>query len=160
MRADSLSSTEEVCQLSTSTSRGVFPQDYICEGTLCFLLQVKWTPRFPNSKEGRISLQRLNAGSLFISQDESMYDSTLETLQKALGLHLISIRVLTFLWHRRGLRSSVLQKLRMPDTSWVLLGISISLRQLESDPRSHASLLEASVLSCQTSLDSWGIHCK
>ena len=31
MRADSLASTEEVRQLSTSTSRGGFPQQYLCE---------------------------------------------------------------------------------------------------------------------------------
>ena len=31
MRADSLSSTEEVSQLSTSTSRGVFPQHFVYE---------------------------------------------------------------------------------------------------------------------------------
>ena len=57
---------------------------------MCFLLQVKWTPRSPDSKEGRISLQRLNAGSSFISQDEMLSESNVETLQNALGLHLIS----------------------------------------------------------------------
>ena len=31
MSADSRSSNEEVSQLSTSTSRGVFPQEYVCE---------------------------------------------------------------------------------------------------------------------------------
>ena len=31
MRADSLSLTEEVSQLSTSTSRGVFNPEYVCE---------------------------------------------------------------------------------------------------------------------------------
>ena len=31
MRADSVVSTEEVCKLSTNTSRGGFPQQYVCE---------------------------------------------------------------------------------------------------------------------------------
>ena len=66
-------------------------------GTLCFLLQVKWTPRCPDWKEGRISLQRFNAGSSFISQDERMSESTVETLQNALGLNLISTRGFKFL---------------------------------------------------------------
>ena len=68
-------------------------------GTLCFLLQVKWTPRCPDSTEVRISLQRLNAGSSFISQDEMLSESTLETLQNALGLHLISKSGVIFFLH-------------------------------------------------------------
>ena len=99
MRAGSLSSTEDVSQLSTTKSRGLFPQEYVLRRTLIFLLQVKWTPRCPDSKEGQISLQRLNAGSSFIAQDERMSESPIETLQKALGLYLISKRGLTFLWH-------------------------------------------------------------
>ena len=68
-------------------------------GTLCFLLQVKWTPRCPDSKEGQISLQRLNAGSSFISQDERMTESPIKTLQNAVGLDLFSIRGFTSLCH-------------------------------------------------------------
>ena len=56
------------------------------------MLQAKWTPRCHDLKEGQISLQRLNACSSFISQDERMSESPVETLQKALGLHLISKR--------------------------------------------------------------------
>ena len=99
MRAGSLSSTEDVSQLSTNTSRGLFPQEYVLRKTLTFLFQMKWTPRCPDSKEGQISLQRLNAGPSFIAQDERMSESPIETLQKALGLYLISKRGLTFLWH-------------------------------------------------------------
>ena len=98
MRADSLSSTEEATQRSTSTSRGVFPQEYVLRRTLCFLLQVKLTPRCPDSKEGQISMQRLNAGSSFILQVERMSESPVETLQKALGPYLISKRGLTSVW--------------------------------------------------------------
>ena len=67
-------------------------------GTLCFMLQAKWTPRCPDSKESQISLQRLHACSSFISKDERMSESPVETLQKALGLHFISERGLTWLW--------------------------------------------------------------
>ena len=66
-------------------------------GNQCFMLKVKLTPRCPDSKEGRISLQRLNAGSSFIAKDERISESPIETLQKALGLYLISKRGLTFL---------------------------------------------------------------
>ena len=91
----------------------------------------------------------LIAGSSFISQDESLSESTAETLQKALGLHLIWKGASHPFDSSRGSRSSVLQKLRMPDTSWILLGIPISLCQLESDFWFLASLLAASVLFCQ-----------
>ena len=66
-------------------------------GTLYFMLQAKWTPRCPDKKEVQISVQRLHACSSFISQDERMSESPVETLQKALGLHLISKRDLTCL---------------------------------------------------------------
>ena len=67
-------------------------------GPLCFMLQAKWTPRCHDYKEVQISLQRLHACSSFISQDERMYESPVEKLQKALGLHFISKRGLTCLW--------------------------------------------------------------
>ena len=67
-------------------------------GTLCFLLQAKWTRRCPDKKEVQISLQRLHACSSFISQDQRMSESPVETLEKALGLHFISKMGLTCLW--------------------------------------------------------------
>ena len=54
-------------------------------------------PEIPDLKEGQISLQRLNAGSSFIAEDERMSESPLETLQNDLGLYLLSTRGLTFL---------------------------------------------------------------
>ena len=42
------------------------------EALLCFLPQVEWTPRCPDSKEGRFPCSGLNAGPYFISQDEGM----------------------------------------------------------------------------------------
>ena len=38
-------------------------------------------PEIPDLKEGQISLQRLNAGSSFIAQEERMSESPIETLQ-------------------------------------------------------------------------------
>ena len=90
MRADSLSSNEEVSLLSTSASRGVSLRNMYVRGTLCFMLQAKWTPRCPDYKEVQISLQRLHAFSSFISQDERMSESPVEILEKALGLHFLS----------------------------------------------------------------------
>ena len=58
-------------------------------GTLCFLSQVEWTPRGPDSKEGAISLQWLKFRLVFISQDEGMSESPVETLEKALCVRLI-----------------------------------------------------------------------
>ena len=95
MRADSLTLTEEVRQLSKVLQEEFSLRNMYVTGTLCFLLQVKWTPRCPDSKEGKIYWQILSAGSSFISQDERMSESHVETLQKAIGLHLISTRGLT-----------------------------------------------------------------
>ena len=89
MRAHSLASTEEVYQLSKSTSSGGLPQQYVCERDPVFLTQVEWTPRCPDSKEGRFPCSGFNAGLSFISQDEGMSKSPVETLGKALGHCLI-----------------------------------------------------------------------
>ena len=43
----------------------------------------------PDSKKGRISLQWLQLGSCFMSQDEGMSESPVETLEKVVGLRLI-----------------------------------------------------------------------
>ena len=71
-------------------------------GTLCFMLQAKWTPRCPDSKEGQISLQRLHACSSFIWKNERRSQTHVGTLQKALGLHIISKRGLTSLWQLKS----------------------------------------------------------
>ena len=43
----------------------------------------------PDSKKGRISLPWLKIGSCFMSQDEGMSESPVETLEKAIGVCLI-----------------------------------------------------------------------
>ena len=47
MRADSLSSTEVVSHLSTSTSSGVFPQGYVCENDPVFYASSEIDPEIP-----------------------------------------------------------------------------------------------------------------
>ena len=81
MRADSLSLTEEGSQLETSTSGEFSLSSRDVRGSLCFLSQVEWSPRGPDSKEGPISLRGLNSGSSFISQDEGMTESPVESLE-------------------------------------------------------------------------------
>ena len=44
---DSLSSTEEVSQLSTSTSGGAFPQKYVCESDSVFSASNIMGPEMP-----------------------------------------------------------------------------------------------------------------
>ena len=72
---DSQDSIEEVCQLSIITSRGVFPQEYVCEREPVFCASSEMDPELPDTKEAWISLQRLNAGSSFLSQDERISES-------------------------------------------------------------------------------------
>ena len=66
-------------------------------GTLCFLSQVEWTARDPDSKEGRISIQGLKFWLVFHLKDEGMYESPVETLEKAVVLSLLWIGVITSL---------------------------------------------------------------
>ena len=57
MRADSLASTQEVCELSTSPQQEPSLSNRYVGGTQSLLSQVEWTKRGPDSKEGGISLQ-------------------------------------------------------------------------------------------------------
>ena len=59
----------------------------------------------------------LNAGSSFISQDEGMSESPVETLEKAIVLHLFWMGASHPFDTSRGALSSMLQKLMMPDSS-------------------------------------------
>ena len=89
MRADSLSLTEEVNQFSTSTSSGVFPQQYVGQRDSVLSVTSGMYRERPDSKKGRISLQWLKLGLCFMSQDEGMSESPVETLEKVVGLRLI-----------------------------------------------------------------------
>ena len=50
MGANALSLNEEVCQISTSTSRGVFPLEYICEKDPVFSASYEMYPEIPGLK--------------------------------------------------------------------------------------------------------------
>ena len=65
MRADSLSLTEEVSQFSTSTSSGVFPQQYVGERDSVLSVSSGMYRERPESKEGQISLQWLKFRLVF-----------------------------------------------------------------------------------------------
>ena len=81
----------------------------------------------------------LNAGLSFISQDEGMSESPVETLEKALGPHLFQQEASHPFDTLRGTRSSILQMVTKPDSSSKLIGIPISLWQLEREPGSPTS---------------------
>ena len=119
-------------------------------GTLNLLPHVQWILRFPDSKESLISMPELNAGSSFISQDKGISESSVQSLEKALGHSLIWTWGLSSLDTLRDPRCSMLQKVPRPDTSWKLIGITISLWKLEKDTWSPTSTSEASVLLGQT----------
>ena len=92
---DSLSSTEEVSQLSTSTSIGAFPQKYVCESDCVFCRKYNGPQDALTQKKAGIPCSALNAGSSFISQDEGMSESPVETLEKAVVLNLFWTEGLT-----------------------------------------------------------------
>ena len=92
---DSLSSTEELSQLSKAPQEEPSLRNRYVRGTLCFLLQVKWTTKCPDSKKAGFPCSGLNAGSYFISQDEGMTESPVETIEKSVVLHLFRTQGLT-----------------------------------------------------------------
>ena len=96
---DSLSSTEEVSQLSTSTSRLASLRNRYLRGTLCFLTQVNGPQDALTQKKPGFPCSGLNAGSYFISQDEGMREFTVEALEKAIILHLFWTEGLTSFRH-------------------------------------------------------------
>ena len=64
---------------------------------MCFLSQVEWTARDPDSEEGQISLQWLKFSLVFHLKDEGMSEYPVETLEKAVVLRLIWIGRITSL---------------------------------------------------------------
>ena len=96
-------------------------------------------PEMPrDKKEVQIYLQRLHACSSFISQDERMSVSPVETLEKTLGLHFISKMGLTCLWQ---LESHVGFTPSNFDDAWQFLNIvrnpNITVSNRKRDLNSH-----------------------
>ena len=94
---DSLSSTEEVSKLSTSTSRGAYPQKQVCESDSVFCLKYNGPRNALSQKKAGFPCSAFNAGSSFISQDEGMSESPVETLLKAIVLNVFWTEGLTFI---------------------------------------------------------------
>ena len=71
----------------------------IWEGLCVFCL--KWNGPWNAliQKKAGFLCSSLNAGSSFISQDERVIESPVETLEKAIVLHLFWTEGLTYLWH-------------------------------------------------------------
>ena len=78
------------------------PSNRYVRGTPRFLPQVEWTPRCLIQKNVRFPCSGLNVGSSFISQDERMSESPVETLEKAPAPCLIWIGSLISLSHLKG----------------------------------------------------------
>ena len=92
---------------------------------LCFLPQVEWSREALTQKKAGYPCSGLNAGSCFISQDEGMTVSPVETLEKAIVLHLFWTEGLTSFDTSKGALSSLIQKVTMPDSSGKLIGTPI-----------------------------------
>ena len=86
--------------------------------TLCFLSQVEWTARDPESKEGQISLQWLKFRLVFHLKDEGMSVSPVETLEKGVVLCLIWKGGITPLWY---LERHTELKASKGDDAWLFL---------------------------------------
>ena len=59
----------------------------------------------------------MNAGSYFISKDEGMTESPVETLEKAIVLHLFWTEGLTSFGHIESWAEFIVQKVTIPDSS-------------------------------------------
>ena len=86
-------------------------------GTVFSLSQVEWTVKEAlTQKKAGIPFNGLNSGSCFMSQDEGMSESPVETVEKAVGCRLIWTRGITSFDTWRGTRNSMLQTVTMPDS--------------------------------------------
>ena len=71
----------------------------------------------PDTKKAGFPCSGLNFGSCFMSQDEGMPETPVETLEKAVSLRLIWTGGINHFDISRGTRNSMLQKVTMPYTS-------------------------------------------
>ena len=122
---------------------------WMWEWPCVFFLKWNGPEEILTQKKAGFPCSGLNSGSCFISQDEGMSESPVETLDKVIVLRLIWIGVITSLWY---LERHTEFKASKGDDAWLFLKMdrnpNITL-PLESEPWSPASNTEASVLSCQ-----------
>ena len=69
--------------------------------TLFFLSQVVGPWKALTQKKARFPCSGINSGSSFLSQDEDMSESRVETVEKDIGLCLIWTGRMTSLWHHK-----------------------------------------------------------
>ena len=118
-------------------------------GTLCFLSQVEWSTRGPDSTEDRISLQWLKFRLVFhLTRWRDVWIPCGDPRESCRSLPHLDRKnhILLTTCEAQGIQCF---KRWGCLTLWKWIGIPISVFQLESEPRSPASLPEASVLSCQ-----------
>ena len=128
---------------SLQSAIGMWEEPWVC----C----LKWSGYWDSLTKNKVGFpwSGLNEGSSFISQDNGMSESSVETLEKTLVPRLIWPGGLTSLDTLRGSWSSMLQMVTRPDSSWKLIGIPRSFWKLERDAWSPTSSPEVSVLYFQ-----------
>ena len=115
------------------------------EGPCVFCL--KWNgPRDTlTQKKAGISCSGLNSGSCFISQDEGMSESPVESLEKAIVLCLKWIGVITSLWY---LERHTEFKASKRDNAWLFL-------KMDRNPNITVPTIKWALVSC---LNSRSVH--
>ena len=89
----------------------------MCEGTCVFCLKWNGPQEALTQKKARFPCSGLHSGSSFISQDEGMSESPVETLEKAVDVRLIRQGASYPFNTSRGTRNSMLHKVTMPESS-------------------------------------------
>ena len=117
--------------------------------TLCFLSQLEWTARDPDSKEGWNSLQWLKFRLVFhLTRLRDVWILCGDPRENpSFPPHLESVPHIS--WHLESLVVFNASQVTSPDSSWKFIGIPRSFWKLERDAWSPTSPPEACVLSLQ-----------
>ena len=86
------------------------------EGLCVFCLKWNGTGDALTQKKAGFPCSGLNAGSYFISQDEGMTESPVETLERAIVLHLFWTEGITCFGHIERCAEFIASKVTMPDS--------------------------------------------
>ena len=106
-RADSQDFIKEVAHIPTTPQEEPSLSNRYVRGTLNFMRHVQWIPRFPESKESRISLQWLECRLFFLLKIQRDVGIFCAVPRENPMFHLIWTGGLTSLYTLRGPRSSV-----------------------------------------------------
>ena len=110
-------------------------------GTLCFCLKWNGPRETLTQKKAGVPCSGLNSGSCFISQDEGMSDSPVETLEKAIVLRVIWIGGITSFWY---LERHTEFKASNGDDAWFFL-------KMDRNPNITVPIIKWNLDSCLTS---------